>query len=305
VTPKGIVSGRRAFDAASSRLTIAAAVVTAGALAKGLAEFSLFGIEKDAYFFNLAWAASSLVALAAALLVAWEKPQRRTEERVPLAVPVTVRCDGGALAATSADLGLGGASLDLAEAIDLPAEVDLAFALAGEAHALRARVVRNEGERGGARCGVAFVGLGPAERRALVRGLFGQAATWRGAHDGRPAHGLGMALALLRGIAGAFAPGGERRRRTARRRDLRLVDLVWEGGAARALIRDRSRRGLALWAFGSALPPGDLLPVLSRDGAPAWARVVHRRRIAPGVWRLGLEMGTLPAGAAPRVYLAA
>jgi cellulose synthase/poly-beta-1,6-N-acetylglucosamine synthase-like glycosyltransferase/endo-1,4-beta-D-glucanase Y len=246
VTPKGIVSGRRGFDARSSRLTIAAAVVTAGALAKGFAEFSLFGIEKDAYFFNLAWAAASLLALAAALLVAWEKPQRRSEERVRLAAPVTVRFAGRELAAMTADLGLGGASLDLADAVELPAEVDLAFALAGEAHALRARVVRNEGERGGARCGVAFVALGPAERRALVRGLFGQAATWRGAHDRRPAHGVGMALALLCGIAGAFAPGGERRRRTPRRRDLRLVDLVWEGGSARALVRDRSRRALGV-----------------------------------------------------------
>ena len=45
-------------------------------------ELAAFGIEAEAYAFNLGWAATNLLALAAALLVAWERPQRRADERV-------------------------------------------------------------------------------------------------------------------------------------------------------------------------------------------------------------------------------
>jgi cellulose synthase (UDP-forming) len=322
VTPKGIVSSRRAFDASSMRLTIAAAAVCAVAAAKGFVELSVFGIEKDAYFFNLSWAVANLLALAAALLVAWERPQRRGEERVALAVAAVVRAvaplpspppasggrenrrDTSGWAGILADLSLSGAAVDLDCEVELPPCVEVSFDLGGRRHAFAARVVRGEGRRGAARAGLAFEGIAAEARRALACDLLGRAEAWRDAHARRPASGLAMALALARGVVLAFAPLTSRRRLRPRRPDLRVVDLVWDGGAARALVRDRSGGGLGLWVLAWRLPDVDALPLLDTAG-DRWARVAHRRRVLPFLWRLGLEAGAAPAPGACRAYLAA
>jgi cellulose synthase (UDP-forming) len=70
VTPKGLTSTRRTFDLSSSKGLVFATVLTLVAIIKGLAEFFYFGIEKDAYFFNLSWASLNLLFLLAGLLVA-------------------------------------------------------------------------------------------------------------------------------------------------------------------------------------------------------------------------------------------
>ncbi len=61
VTPKGIVTQKARFDWRSAKWTLLVTAVTAFAIAKGLWEFNVFGIEKDAYFFNLAWASYNLL----------------------------------------------------------------------------------------------------------------------------------------------------------------------------------------------------------------------------------------------------
>ena len=50
----------------------------------------MFGIEQDAYFFNMIWASYNLLFMVGALLVAWERPQRRADERVRCEVPVRI-----------------------------------------------------------------------------------------------------------------------------------------------------------------------------------------------------------------------
>ena len=50
----------------------------------------MFGIERDAYFFNMIWASYNLLFLVGALLVAWERPQRRADERVRCEVPARI-----------------------------------------------------------------------------------------------------------------------------------------------------------------------------------------------------------------------
>ncbi|HEX9050640.1 MAG TPA: glycosyl hydrolase family 8, partial [Anaeromyxobacter sp.] len=111
VTPKGITSERRRFDAGSSALTLAAAALAAAAVAKGVAELAVFGIEREAYAFNLFWAGANLLGLLAALLVAWERPQRRRDERVRRRIALRVQ---------GVDAGAAGAGLE-AETVDLAA----------------------------------------------------------------------------------------------------------------------------------------------------------------------------------------
>jgi hypothetical protein len=64
---------------------------------------------------------------------------------------------------------------------------------------------------------------------------------------------------------------------------------------------------MGLLVLARRMPELSALPLLGEGGAPRWMRVVHRRRLAPCLWRLGLAASpaAAPAGAGPAAYLAA
>ncbi len=304
VTPKGLRSDRRSFDLRSTRLTLLAAAVGLVAVAKGAFEFGYFAIEKDAYFFNLGWAAYSLLLVAAALLVAWQRPQRRAEERIRRALPVVVESGGSEILTTTADVSPGGLAVLLERPLALPADVVVRMGRR-EPLRLQARVVYSERAGRRLRCGLAFTGVGIAERRSLTRLLFSDSAGWGAAHDGRARTSLGMAFRFARGIAAAFAPLQLRRRMHPRRRVLRWYRLVGPGRSAPVLVTDVSTGGLGLLVLGREPSPRDPLPILDAGGRARWARVVRCRRAAPFVWRVGLVLIEPPAATTARAYLAA
>ncbi|ABC81801.1 glycosyl hydrolase family 8 [Anaeromyxobacter dehalogenans] len=307
VTPKGVRSERRRFDLRTSAFTLAAAAVGLLAIAKGAAELWAFGIEVEAYAFNLAWAGANLVSVLLALLVAWERPQRREDERIRRRVPVRLEAPGLSLEASTLDLARGGAAVALPPGAALPAEVEVTFD-GPEGLRLRARVAYVEPVDGAPRAGLAFQGVGAAEARALVRIAFSADGAHAGAHDGRSRWQAAMAWHLLAGLWRAVRPLRPRRRLGARRRTLRPLRLCGAGRACRALAVDASAGGLGLVAAGArgAIPaPGTALALLAPEGI-GWARVVHARRILPGLWRLGLALQAEPVpGAEPHAYLAA
>jgi cellulose synthase (UDP-forming) len=114
-----------------------------------------------------------------------------------------------------------------------------------------------------------------------------------------------MAARLLAGAVRAFLPLRTRRRRAPRR--LALLPLALVAGDRRrlALRLDVSAGGEGVLVLGRARPPDGPLPLLGQGGI-RWARVAYRRRVLPGVWRLGLAHLPVPlAGASAEVYLAA
>jgi cellulose synthase (UDP-forming) len=302
VTPKGIASDRRRFDGVSSRLTLLAAAVGAVALAKGAFELVAFGIEAEAYVFNLSWAAVNLFAVLAALVVAWERPQRREDERVRHRVEVRLEAAGVSVAAETIDLSTSGAAVRVGEA--LPSTVQVLFG-GPEPLALRARVVWREAASGQGRAGLAFEGLSVAARRALVRIAFSPEGALAGAHDRRARGRLAMALELALGLARAFLPLRTRRRSSPRGGGLRAASWVAPSGAARALLVDRSDGGVGALVLGAAPAAGAYVPLVLPEGV-RWARVAHARRLLPGVWRAGLAYlpEPLPADRA-HAYVAA
>ncbi|MEK7763010.1 MAG: glycosyltransferase family 2 protein, partial [Nitrospirota bacterium] len=143
VTPKGITSARRTFDWRSSSSLLVATVITMGAIAKGLWEFWFFGIEKDAYFFNLSWAGVNLVTLLIGLSMAWERPQRRGEERISRRIDCMVEAQGLQFSTVTDDLSLSGLSFLTASADPIPGE--FAVTLQGRTPMIwRARVLYHE-----------------------------------------------------------------------------------------------------------------------------------------------------------------
>jgi cellulose synthase (UDP-forming) len=187
---------------------------------------------------------------------------------------------------------------------ELPAELDLV--VDGEPP-LRLRARRVWCERVGrtTRAGVAFADPGPDARRALARAIFSGDGAFAGAHAERARTQVGMALRLVAGLVGAFLPLRARRRAAPRRRAFRPVVLVEDGGRARAAVVDVSTGGMGLVLLGRSPAVGETLPLLAPDGV-RWARVVHARRLLPGLWRAGLSFVAAPvAGERPHAYLAA
>ncbi|GAC1593541.1 MAG: hypothetical protein NVS4B10_00360 [Myxococcales bacterium] len=287
VTPKGITSDKRRFDFASSRLTAIAAIITLCAVAKGAFEFWYFGIEKDAYFINLLWASSNLIELLVALLIAWERPQRRAEERLARTLDVELRADGFALGAKTLDLSLSGLSLALPNATAVPQRVEVTFS---SGLSLAARLAYSERIGGRLRCALEFVEPSNEARRALVRMLFSRAGTWDEAHAKKTRSAAVMGFHFLVGIAKSFLPLRRTRRTALREPALQRLRCVFPGGARTLWLRDRTGRGLGFIAFGERIPIEGWLPILGPGRPLRWSRVVHQRTIFPGIHRIGLEL---------------
>lgn len=254
VTPKGLVSHRRSFDWRSSAGLLIATTITLVAIGKGLWEFWYFGIEKDAYFFNLSWAAVNLIGLSAGLLMAWEQPQRRAEERIRKAIPLRLETDGYSLDSLSRDVSLTGISLETAHTDSIPSIVNLT-AQTIPPFTCQARVVYHEPVAGLARCGLAFADLNEEHRRAMVLTIFADPATGSAAHRTSVRSSLLMAGHLLTGLWRSLAPLRTRRRRSPRLPLCRLATIQIGNGTRSVFLRNRSARGIGLFAFG---PPLDL-----------------------------------------------
>jgi cellulose synthase (UDP-forming) len=297
VTPKGIVTQTRRFDWHSSRATLVLAVLTALGIAKGLWEFHHFGIERDAYFFNLVWAGYNLLFLTGALMVAWERPQRREEDRALLALPARVHLGGSVLAAKTRDLGLGGCSLEVDGAIRLPDELELELPLGGGLR-VRGSLVYHERIGGRDRAAVRFRGLSPEARDALLLGVFANAETWKDAHAREARNHLRAAGLFGVALAGWLLPLRKRRRHQPRRRRLSPLRAQGPGTERRVLLRDASTRGLGLLCLGPEPAVDEQWHLPDVEGA-AWGRTVWVKRRLGGLWSVGVERLDAPRDGRP------
>ncbi|MEQ1795696.1 MAG: glycosyl hydrolase family 8 [Nitrospira sp.] len=286
VTPKGLTSERRTFDWRSSLALLMATVITIGAMAKGLWEFWFFGIEKDAYFFNLSWAGVNLLTLLVGLSMAWERPQRRGEERIGRRFDCRVEAHDLQFSAVTDDLSLSGLSFLTTSADPIPGEFDLT--LQGRTPmTCRVRVRYHEmlpGHR--IRCGMEFLNLQAAQRQWLVINLFGDPATWARVHDARVRSPVLMAGHLFAGFWRSLKAPLTRRRRIPRRRC--LVPVRIQIGHARqwGLVRDRSSSGLGVLLFGR--PAESAGPWLIGEERGRCEPLYVRRRWL-WVWRAGVR----------------
>ncbi|MBH0178263.1 MAG: glycosyltransferase [Nitrospira sp.] len=285
VTPKGLVSHSRSFDWRSSVGLLIATAITLVAIGKGLWEFWYFGIEKDAYFFNLSWAAVNLIGLSSGLLMAWEQPQRRAEERIRKAIPLRLEAEGYSLDGLSRDVSLTGLSLETAHTDSIPSRVTLTF------HSIppftcQARVVYHEPLAGRARCGLAFVGLHEEHHRTMVLTIFADPATWSAAHQTSVRSRLLMAGHLVTGFWRSLAPLQTRRRKTPRTRLYRLATIQTQNHRRTVLLRNRSACGIGFLLFGSPLPSNEEWTMQDTTGSARY-RSCYSKRVAPGLWRFG------------------
>ncbi len=299
VTPKGITSQTHRFDWRSARWTLVLAGITAFAMLKGAFELSRFGVEQDAYVFNLAWSGLNLLFLLGGLMIAWERPQRREEERVRRAFPVRLFVgEAGSAPAMSlegwtADVGIGGCALVLASPADLPERFEIELGL--EKHLrLRAALVYQERSAGSARVGLRFVDRSEQETHALLLGVFADSKTWEDAHAKEARSYPGAVWTFMRALAGYFQALRPARRRYPRGLAFTRARVRLAGQGRGVWLRDRSPRGLGLLLTGERPRQGEIWRVAGEGRAVRFARAVYVRPWAYFFWRVGIEFVAEP-----------
>jgi len=295
VTPKGITSQIHRFDWRSARWTLVLAGVTALAMAKGAFELAEFGVEQDAYVFNLAWSGLNLLFLLGGLMIAWERPQRREEERVQRAFPVRMRIgdtlgeEQAWVEAWTVDVGIGGCALSLDRPLALPDTFDIELSL-DKALRLRAKLSYQERVSGRTRVGLCFVDRSEEETHALLIGVFADPRTWEDSHAGQSRSYAAAVVSFALALAGYFRALRRTRRHHPRRIGLARARARIAGVERRVWLRDRSPRGIGLVLRGPAPRVAGQWRVARADGSFESGRVIYVRRWVHFYWRVGIEL---------------
>ncbi|MDP1768688.1 MAG: glycosyl hydrolase family 8 [Nitrospirota bacterium] len=289
VTPKGLLSEQRSFDWRSSASLAIATLITLAAIAKGLWEFWYFGIEKDAYFFNLSWASFNLLTLIVGLLMAWEKPQTRTEERIIKPIPFELQAGNLSITGTTHDVSLTGVSWFGISPGPLPPTMDMS--LHGRIpFTCQVRLVYHDRLSGpGTKCGLTFHNLSEEHRRRLLLNLYSDPATWEHAQRDRLRSSLLMAGHLLIGLLKHFRPLRLRRRQRPRQWRLRMVQVQIGESEYRMIVRDESASGLGLLMYNRKIPLTTPWLVRNSSGQRTAYRPIYRSRIWGLISQVGLS----------------
>jgi len=288
VTPKGITAEKSAFDYRSSRFSLIATVITFVAIIKGLWEFYFFGIEKDAYFFNLAWAFVNLVLLITPLVIAYEHPRYRYKERIRKAIPVTLRAGDFHFTGETFDLDQSGLSVLPGVVSGVPDQVEAILGVV-DAMSITGRVCYyDHDEHGRKRLGVQFFKPTFEQRRWILLHVHCDPETWHSTLERRSRSNVMMSYYYCRGLLTALRPPHDLRRMQLRNGFLRVVRVTVSGTARWLFLSNRSANGLGGYAIGGRWAARVIDVRIS--GNQLLYEITHQRCIVPGVWRLGLTL---------------
>ena len=291
VTPKGIVSDRRTFDITSSAITLIMATVTVGAIIKGITEFYYFGIEKDAYFFNVGWASYNLFFMLVSLLIAWERPQKRTEERMKSRIPFKLTNNDFLLSGETHDVSLSGVSLLTDINTSVPQSATLNLFRTDPITVLVKRIYNDTISAGQCRCGFQFEDIAPDVRKSILLRIFASPKSWEDIHARRTHSNLVMGYYFLRGIICSFSPLLRRKRQEGRKKRFSTTHLILSGKHFSAILRDLSANGMGILIFGRKLPKRrEIFTVHHRDHGRVSMRKIYAKKIMPFLWRVGLQV---------------
>lgn len=209
VTPKGLTSQRRSFDWRSSRINIAVWCMSLIAIAKGVFEMSYFGIEKDAYFFNLAWAIFNFIFLSAGLLIAWERPQRRQAERVNVSWLGSMQVGGRMEEISVRNLSLGGMRVVTGStlACNVNDAVEISVSRLGKEITIPLKILWIKVQEGRTNLRLQTDVLDADTRESLLQAMFADPEVWRSHHEHRTTSYLMTIWAMIRGVLYALLPG--------------------------------------------------------------------------------------------------
>jgi len=182
VTDKGDLLDQTFFDWAIVRPHLICIALIVGSVLLGFAKLLLFpqmfNIQLDSLVLNTAWATFSLIILLAAVSVARESRQTRTDIRIPAELPVMIYlASGHVVAGTTINISMGGAAVTLPR--EMPVRdlkvTHITLAMGDETLAVPVETVRSV-------AGASYLRFRPMDMtasRQLVRAVMGRADAWQ------------------------------------------------------------------------------------------------------------------------------
>lgn len=137
-------------------------------------------LNPDAALLSAFWTVYNLVILVAAIVVARERPQKRSSPRLFRQIACEVSFDGRTFSGKSFDLSETGLSLTLDRPVFLPPLVSVQLISDfGEITEIRGEVIRNDVSLSGqANVGIRFLDVNEAQHQSLVRQMYSSPNSW-------------------------------------------------------------------------------------------------------------------------------
>ena len=257
---------------------------------RALWEFHRFGIERDAYFFNLAWAGYNLLFLLGALMLAWERPQRRERgaRRGASSRSGSISTASGSTARTA------GRELSTAARSCWTSRDSLPDALRARARTTASACARRSCITSASRGDSASACASSTRRRRRAMRCCSECSRMRRLGNASRARAPQQRSPPRRSSCspsrGYFRPLRRRRRHHPRRRRASPLRLLKGETERTVFLRDRSPRGLGLVCPGSRPPVDGLWRISGLGGSVGWGRVAYARRRLPFLWYVGIEL---------------
>ena len=199
VTAKGGLIKRTYYDWGMSKPYLLLATLNLAGFAIGIGRLLWWNTDElGSVVLNMLWTTGNVIVLGAAIGVAAEARQVRSNHRVPAQLPVRLRLDRGEISTLTRDFSLGGISVALPPGLSLSAgeRIEIVMQDGRQEHVLPASVATISADH----AGLDLRGLSLDLEAALIRCTFSQPrvwADWRESHAAdQPLHGLVGVLSL-------------------------------------------------------------------------------------------------------------
>ncbi len=187
VTAKGGIVKKSYFDSRIARPYIALILLNVAGLAIAPVRFFYWNADHPGTIaMNVVWILFNLIIVGVANEVAFESRQVRSDVRIDMHMPVEIRLsDGRSIFGESVNLSLGGSSINLEEAPELPADarVEVIYPLRKRNAAFPATVVAVDG----ASLRIKYENLSLEEEEMLTLVLYSRADSWLSRSERRQA----------------------------------------------------------------------------------------------------------------------
>lgn len=245
VTPKGMrfEKAQLAWSYVMPHIVLFSALL----LGIGVGGYRLWNGEGnfDATLLSAFWTVYNLIILVAAIIVARERPQKRSWPRLARKIDCELKFGGRTLLGKTTDLSESGFSMVLDRSVLLPPLVDVRLISDfGEVTEIKGEVIRNDSASSGdSGVGIRFLNVSDIQRQSLIRQMFSSPSGWAEAHRTTSATWASLAY-LASTSARAFIKEKILRRLSYRikrrlRCELMIGDRVWPG-----ITEDISNTGL-------------------------------------------------------------
>jgi cellulose synthase (UDP-forming) len=259
------------------------------AIVKGIFEFHYFGIEKDAYFFNLGWAIYNLIFMLLSLLVAWERPQKREQERLSLPVSFKLKSNDVSVFGKLADISLSGASFEPPSNVRIPQDAILELFDHNPLRISVKRVYCDQRTLSKTRCGLKFTALNSTIEQDLIRRTFASPHNWENAHARQTRSNMMMVYFLLKGIIECFLPTVTLKRKESRHNRYRVTRVYSRDKSMPAILRNSSENGAKLIVFAKKINQDGEWKIHNGDGRLISFEIVYINKVLPFIFLAGFK----------------